>query len=39
MDQNLTFVTLGVADVAASRRFYTEGLGWEPTFEVGDFTC
>lgn len=26
----LSIVTIGVADVAASRRFYVEGLGWEP---------
>jgi catechol 2,3-dioxygenase-like lactoylglutathione lyase family enzyme len=39
VDQNVSFVTLGVADVAASRRFYTDGLGWVPAFEVGDFTC
>ena len=39
VDQNVSFVTLGVADTAASRRFYTDGLGWVPAFEVGDFTC
>lgn len=33
MKQALSFVTLGVADVAAARRFYVEGLGWTPTFE------
>ena len=39
MDQFVSFVTLGVRDVEASRRFYTQGLGWVPTFEAGDFTC
>ncbi|WP_110182388.1 VOC family protein [Nocardioides solisilvae] len=34
MDQRLSFVTLAVADVSASRRFYAEGLGWEPTVDV-----
>lgn len=34
MDQRLSFVTLIVADVAASRRFYVDGLGWTPAFEA-----
>ncbi|WP_181310455.1 VOC family protein [Nocardioides campestrisoli] len=34
MDQRLSFVTLAVADVSASRRFYADGLGWEPTLDV-----
>jgi catechol 2,3-dioxygenase-like lactoylglutathione lyase family enzyme len=28
MDQRLTVITLGVADVARARRFYCDGLGW-----------
>ena len=36
MDPNVSFITLGVPDLAAARRFYVEGLGWEPTFEVED---
>ncbi len=28
MEQRLSLVTLGVADLARSRRFYEEGLGW-----------
>jgi catechol 2,3-dioxygenase-like lactoylglutathione lyase family enzyme len=28
MEQRLSLVTLGVADVARARRFYEEGLGW-----------
>ena len=28
MEQRLSLVTLGVADLARSRRFYKEGLGW-----------
>ena len=28
MEQSLSLVTLGVADLARSRRFYEEGLGW-----------
>src|SRR5690349_18848428 len=34
MDQRLTFVTLAVADVARSRAFYVEGLGWNPELYV-----
>ena len=30
MDQRLSFVTLAVRDLVASRRFYVDGLGWEP---------
>src|SRR5262245_43231891 len=29
MDQRLSIVTLGVADLARARRFYCEGLGWK----------
>jgi catechol 2,3-dioxygenase-like lactoylglutathione lyase family enzyme len=34
MEPRLSFVTLVVADLAASRRFYVDGLGWEPVLEV-----
>nr|WP_274637684.1 VOC family protein [Microbacterium bovistercoris] len=34
MDTRITFVTLAVADIAASRRFYVDGLGWTPAFEA-----
>jgi uncharacterized protein len=30
MDQRISAVTLGVADLARSLRFYRDGLGWEP---------
>lgn len=33
MEQRVSVVTLGVRDLAASRRFYVEGLGWKPAFE------
>jgi uncharacterized protein len=33
MDQRISLVTLGVKDLAASRRFYVDGLGWKPAFE------
>ncbi len=36
MDQRLSFITLAVADLGASRRFYVEGLGWEPELDEPD---
>ncbi|HEX6331580.1 MAG TPA: VOC family protein [Actinomycetota bacterium] len=35
MDQRVSLITLGVADVAASKAFYGR-LGWTPTLEVED---
>lgn len=29
MDQRISFVTLAVDDVARSRAFFVDGLGWE----------
>lgn len=34
MEQRIDIVTLGVADLAAARRFYVDGLGWELSLEV-----
>ncbi|WP_203137839.1 VOC family protein [Microbacterium sp. JZ31] len=34
MEQRISFITLVVADVEASRRFYADGLGWEPEMHV-----
>jgi catechol 2,3-dioxygenase-like lactoylglutathione lyase family enzyme len=34
VDQRLSFVTLAVRDLDASRAFYVDGLGWEPTLDV-----
>lgn len=36
MEQRLSLVTLAVTDVARSRRFYVDGLGWKPLLEVDD---
>lgn len=36
MEQRISVVTLGVNDLAASRRFYVEGLGWKPASEDHD---
>jgi catechol 2,3-dioxygenase-like lactoylglutathione lyase family enzyme len=34
--QQISVITLGVADLARSRRFYGEGFGWRPVFENGE---
>ena len=34
MDQRLSFVTLAVSDLDASRAFYLDGLGWEAALDV-----
>ncbi|CAG7609880.1 VOC family protein [Leucobacter soli] len=36
MDQRISFITLAVENVPRSRRFYVDGLEWEPMFEDGD---
>jgi catechol 2,3-dioxygenase-like lactoylglutathione lyase family enzyme len=33
MQQQISVITLGVADLARSRHFYVEGFGWRPVFE------
>ena len=34
MQQQISLITLGVADLARSRRFHGEGFGWTPVFET-----
>ncbi len=34
MQQQISLITLGVADLGRSRRFYGEGFGWKPVFET-----
>jgi catechol 2,3-dioxygenase-like lactoylglutathione lyase family enzyme len=34
MDQRISFVTLAVRDLDATRRFYIDGLGWEAALDV-----
>lgn len=36
MDQRISFVTLAVADLEATRRFYLDGLGWTAELYVPD---
>ena len=39
MDASISMLTLGVRDLGVARRFYVDGLGWAPAFEVdGDVT-
>jgi catechol 2,3-dioxygenase-like lactoylglutathione lyase family enzyme len=33
MQQQISVITLGISDLARSRRFYVEGFGWAPVFE------
>jgi catechol 2,3-dioxygenase-like lactoylglutathione lyase family enzyme len=33
VQQQVSVITLGVADLSRSRRFYGEGFGWQPVFE------
>lgn len=33
MQQQISVITLGIADLARSKRFYGEGFGWPPVFE------
>jgi predicted lactoylglutathione lyase len=39
VEQRLSFVTLAVRDLTASRTFYVDGLGWEPALDVPDDVC
>lgn len=34
VEARCSIVTLGVADLAASRRFYSDGLGWDPVLDL-----
>lgn len=34
MDQRISFITVAVRDLDASRRFYVDGLGWTPDLDV-----
>lgn len=36
MEQRVSFITLAVSDVARSRAFYVDGLGWQPIFEADE---
>src|SRR5689334_18814286 len=38
MQQQIAVITLGIHDLARSRRFYREGFGWTPVFENDEIT-
>ncbi|MGE4249275.1 MAG: VOC family protein [Parvibaculaceae bacterium] len=38
MQQYISLITLGIADIARSRRFYGEGFGWTPVFQNDEIT-
>ena len=33
MQQQISIITLGIADLSRSRRFYCDGFGWKPVFQ------
>ena len=39
MDASMSMLTLGVRDLSVARRFYVDGLGWAPAFEVEADVC
>jgi catechol 2,3-dioxygenase-like lactoylglutathione lyase family enzyme len=36
MQQQIAVVTLGIADLERSKRFYVDGFGWSPAFDNGE---
>jgi hypothetical protein len=36
MQQQISVITLGIAELGRSKRFYAEGFGWTPTFETSE---
>jgi uncharacterized protein len=38
MQQYISLITLGITDLARSRRFYGEGFGWKPVFQNDEIT-
>ena len=36
MEPRVSFITLAVSDLPATRAFYVDGLGWKPIFDDGD---
>lgn len=36
MEQRISLLTIGVAELARARNFYVDGLGWQPVFENED---
>ncbi len=38
MQQQISVITLGIADLSRSKHFYANGLGWTPIFENDEIT-
>lgn len=36
MEPRVSLITLGVTDLDAARRFYVDGLGWQPVLDAGE---
>ena len=36
MQQQISVITLGVTDIARSKRFYVDGFGWKPVLDMAD---
>lgn len=36
MQHQMSVITLGVTDLARSKKFYVEGFGWKPVFDTED---
>ncbi len=36
MQQQISVITLGIADLARSKRFYVDGFGWKPVLDTPD---
>lgn len=35
-EQRVSLITIGVSDISRARKFYVDGLGWQPVFEQAD---
>lgn len=38
MQQQISLITLGVTDLARSKRFYVDGFGWKPVLDTPEIT-
>jgi catechol 2,3-dioxygenase-like lactoylglutathione lyase family enzyme len=36
MQQQISVITLGIAEIARSKRFYVDGFGWKPVLDTPD---
>lgn len=38
MQQQISVITLGIADLARAKRFYVDGFGWKPVLDTPEIT-